>query len=357
MIHAVIMAGGQGERFWPLSRRKHPKQLIRIVGKEVMLQETVARLKPLVKESEIWIVTNTEQAGAIRELLPRVPSEQILEEPAGRNTAPCIALAAYSIRKRDPEAMMIVLPSDHIISPKIKFHRALRACCRQAARESYLITIGIKPDYPATGYGYIKRKAKNLSRGKRPFFPVEKFTEKPDHDRARKFIRSRYYSWNSGIFVWSAGTIIAALQEYLPEISRPLEPLLTLPFRRRKAFLRKVYPRLPAISIDYGIMEKHPRVLVTLADFSWDDLGSWDSLFKYYPADSDRNRSRGKSVMVDSSNCLTLSSGPLVGLVGVSNLIVVVTEDAVLVSSRRQAQEVKKLVQRMRRGRRYRKYL
>lgn len=357
MIHAVIMAGGAGERFWPLSRAGKPKQLLKIVGRKTMIERTASRLKPLVDETRIWVVTNTLQAPPIRRLLPRIPAANILREPVGRNTAPCIALAAYAIARKDPEAIMVVLPADHVISPAREFRRTIRAAAEQAARSDSLITIGIKPDFPSMGYGYIKRGKKINTPVAHPFFAVEKFIEKPDRARARRFIRSRLYSWNSGMFVWSVRALLGALEEHLPEVKSRLQPLLSLPVSKRMTFLKKVYPELPGISIDYGIMEKHKDVLVTPATFSWDDVGSWAALENYFPRDADNNRGRGKFVAREASDCIVFSTKPLIGLVGVSNLILVATEDAVLVCSRERAQEVKKLVQLLRKNPRYRSYL
>jgi mannose-1-phosphate guanylyltransferase len=357
MIHAVIMAGGRGERFWPLSRLKTPKQLLRILGDKTLLEQTVARLKPIVPESRIWVVTNEEQAPAIRKLLPRLPGSHILKEPVGRNTAPCIALAAYIIAGQDPDSIMVVLPADHIVSPRKKFQQILRSAIRAARRGDSLITIGIKPGFPATGYGYIKRGRKIVVRDSHSFYRVEKFIEKPDLTRARRFLRSQFFSWNSGMFVWSVPAICRALQQHLPEVAASLKPVSLLPERKRKKFLAQVYPRLPSVSVDYGVMEKHQNVLVTSADFAWDDVGSWEALKNHLPKDSADNQGEGEFVARDTSDCIAVSTGPLIGLVGVTGLIVAATEDAVLVCSRDKAQDVKKLVQFLRKKPKYRIYV
>lgn len=353
MLHGVIMAGGSGERFWPLSRKATPKQLLNIVGKGTMIEQTADRLEPLVDRSRIWVVTAASQAPVIKRLLPGVPDPQILREPAGRNTAPCVALAAYAIARRDPEAVMVVLPADHVIAPRGEFQRSLRAAAAAAAATGSLVTIGITPDFPATGYGYIKRGRTAGRFGSRDFHRVDRFIEKPDLARARQLVRSPLYTWNSGIFIWSLAAIDQALEQHLPEIARKLRPLRDLPLRRRDAFLRKVYPGLPAVSIDYGIMEKHREVLVVAAGFQWDDVGSWAALTKYYPPDRDGNRGRGEVVVHDASDCLGFSTGPLVGIIGVSGLVVVATGDAVLVCPREKAQDVKKLVEKLRGDKRH----
>ncbi len=351
------MAGGSGERFWPLSRQATPKQLLQIVGRKSMIEQTAARLRPLVDESRTWVVTTSDQAGAIRGLLPQIPKNHILKEPMGKNTAPCVALAAYAIAREDPEAVMVILPADHVISPKREFQKLLRAAAAAADETGALVTIGITPTFPATGYGYIRRGKKVGSFSGSEFHRVDRFIEKPDARRAGRLIQSPLYTWNSGIFVWSFPAIDRALEEHLPQVARKLRPLRNLPAGQREAFLRRVYPGLPAVSIDYGIMEKHREVLVTAADFAWDDVGSWAALTKYLSPDGHGNRGRGELSVHESFNCLGVSTGPLIGLVGVSDLVVVATDDAVLVCPRQQAQDVKKLVERIRRNPRQRKYL
>lgn len=357
MLHGVIMAGGSGERFWPLSRKATPKQLLNIVGRGTMIEQTAARLWPLVDKSRTWVVTTADQAPAIRRLLPGIPDSHILEEPVGRNTAPCVALAAYAIAREDPEAVMVILPADHVISPKKGFQKSLRSAVAAAAETGSLVTIGITPTFPATGYGYIRRGKKAGNFACSEFYRVDRFIEKPEPDRARQLIRSPLYTWNSGIFIWSFQAIARALEEHLPEVARKLQPLKSLPLRRRGPFLRKTYPGLPAVSIDYGIMEKHRKVLVTAAGFHWDDVGSWASLTNYLRPDREGNRGRGEMAVLDSNGCLGVSTGPLIGLIGVSDLVVVVTGDAVLVCPREKAQDVKKLVEKIRQNPRHRELL
>jgi len=351
------MAGGIGERFWPLSRKATPKQLLNIVGTGTMIEQTAARLRPLVDGSRTWVVTAADQAPAIRKLLPGVPDSHILKEPLGRNTAPCIALAAYAIAREDPEAVMAILPADHVITPKREFLKTLRAGARAAEETGGLVTIGITPTFPATGYGYIRRGKKAGRFGGADFYRVDRFIEKPDPARARRLVRSPLYSWNSGIFVWTLSAITSALQEHLPGVAEKLCPLRELSLRRRAAFLRQAYPRLPSVSIDYGIMEKHREVLVTAAGFQWDDVGSWAALDKYLAADRSGNRGRGEVEVIEGKRCLGVSEGPLIGMIGVSDLVVVATGDAVLVCPRDRAQDVKKLVERLRDNPRYRKLL
>ena len=357
MRHAVIMAGGVGERFWPLSRRKTPKQLLSIVGKTTMIEETVGRLAPLIPAERIWIITNQLQAGIIRKLLENIPASQVIAEPVGRNTAPCIALAAYLISRKDPDATMIVLPADHVISPKKGFHRTIRNCCRTAEARSALVTIGIRPTYPATGYGYIKKGRKICGYRGQEFYTVDRFVEKPDRPTAVRYCENGGYAWNSGMFVWTAETIISAFEEHLPDIGKALSSARELGQGKLTKFLSQTYPSLPSISIDYGIMEKATTVLVTDATFKWDDVGSWESLQNYLPVDRRGNRGRGEVIVCDSDNCIGFSDGRLIGMVGVSDLIVVSAEDAVLVCNRHRAQDVKKLVQKLSEKKDFEKYL
>ncbi len=307
----------------------------------------------MVDGSRIWVVTTVDQAPAIRKLLPRIPASHILPEPVGRNTAPCIALAAYCVGREDPDGEMVVLPADHIISPKREFQKTIRASSQIAHQTGSLITIGIKPTFPATGYGYIRRGKKVAESAGYSFYRVSRFVEKPDQNRARRFLKSGLFTWNSGMFIWSVEAIVEALHQHLPGIATALQPLGKLPPGKRRAFLKRVYPELPNISIDYGIMEKDRNVLVTAASFNWNDLGSWEALANHLPEDADHNRRRGDVVSLDSTDCICFSAGPLIGLVGVSNLIVVATEDAILVCPREKAQEVKKLVQALRRKNKY----
>jgi len=258
------------------------------------------------------------------------------------------------VAREDPQAEMVVLPADHIISPKQGFQRTIRAAAKTASRLGSLITIGITPTYPSTGYGYIK-SGKDITRADGlAFFRVSRFVEKPDRKRARQFLKSGLYTWNSGIFIWSVQSIIAAINEHLPEIARSLSPILKLNIRDRRKFLSRIYPSLPRVSIDYGIMEKHPDVLVTAASFNWADVGSWEALEGYLPKDTDNNSARGELAAVDSHDCISFSTGPLIGMVGVSNLIVVATKDAILICPRERAQDVKNLAQKLKAKKKYR---
>ncbi|MDH5175000.1 MAG: mannose-1-phosphate guanylyltransferase, partial [Elusimicrobiota bacterium] len=261
VVKAVIMAGGKGERFWPLSRDRFPKQLVSLTGKKSLLQETVERIQPLIPPRDILVVTRRPLARAVERQLPQVPRKNIISEPAGRNTAPCIGLAAKMIKG---DAVMVVLPADHIIVPRGKFMDTLKRAVTLAGETEDLITIGIKPTYAATGYGYIEVGNKE----KQGVFGVKRFAEKPDRKKAERFLKTGRFFWNSGIFVWKKSVILEAMRKYMPSLYRKLQMVSS-------KNIGKLYPKLPDISIDYGIMEKANNSLVIPADFSWEDLGSW----------------------------------------------------------------------------------
>ena len=351
----VIMAGGKGERFWPLSTFKSPKQLLSVVGKKTMLQETVERLSSLVSFEDILIVARDPLGEEIRRQLPELPKKNILLEPVGRNTAPCIGWAASSIKEED--CVMVVLPADHIIKPKSKFIKILRAAISQASSEDVLITLGIKPTYPATGYGYIKRNSKfKIQNAKCKIYKVERFVEKPDEGKAKEFLRSGRYYWNSGMFIWRKSVILEAMKKYLPELYHQLNYLRA---GTKRETVKKIYPKLPKVSIDYGVMEKAKNTLVIPGDFSWDDLGSWESVEKYFPEDKEGNILEGKGKLIQSKDCFLLNKDErrLICGINLENLIVVSTKKALLILPKGKGQEIKRLVGELNKKKSLKEYL
>jgi mannose-1-phosphate guanylyltransferase len=333
MNWAVIMAGGVGERFWPASRRKRPKQLLPIVGKTTMIQQTVARLAGVVPPSRIVIATNAEQAPLIRKQLPRV--KHILAEPVGRNTAPCIAMAAAFIGERDPNAVMVVVPADSHIPDIQQYRRVVSDSLALAGRENVLITIGIQPVSPHTGYGYIQLGERINDR----FWKAQRFVEKPDRATAEHFLASGEYRWNAGMFVWSLRAIGAAFQKYRPDMWMDVRSL------------KRAYPKLEKISIDYAIMEKAGNVVVANGDFAWDDVGDWAAVERHEHTGPD-------FVSVDSSGCVVAGEvGHTVAVVGVNDLVIVHTRDATLVCRKSDAQRVRELVKKLAGERKYRHLL
>ena len=350
MLHAVIMAGGSGTRFWPRSRRSRPKQLIQIAGPKSMLAATVDRLVGVVPPANIWVVTTEDLREAIQEEAPHLAGENILAEPAGRDTAAAIGLAAVAIAARDESAILAVMPSDHTIHPAGKFQQALKAAARVVERQDYLLAFAVLPTYPATGYGYIdKGKDFDESPADLTVFHAQAFTEKPDLATAKKYVKHGKFFWNAGIFVWRARTILEEIARHLPAHGEALGRIANAWGTPRAAeTLAGVYPRFKRISIDYGVMEpaaRAGRVLLAPAPFHWDDVGSWVSLANHLPSDRDGNIAEGAVVVIDSANNILSSEGDhLIAALGVSGLVVVHTPDATLVTTREKAQEIKKVV-------------
>jgi mannose-1-phosphate guanylyltransferase len=351
-MFAVIMAGGKGSRFWPRSREKMPKHLLDIQGERTIIRETVDRIRPLVPPERTLIVTGRSHAAELIRQLPEIPSENILIEPVGRNTAPCIGLAALHIQKRVPDAVMLVLPSDHRIGDEAEFRRVLEAAGRTAAEGNPLVTIGIRPTGPETGYGYIEQgdpwghDAASCPHSAGRIYRVRSIREKPPLEQAREFLRQGGFCWNSGMFVWKASTILGAVKRFLPELHEGLMQIReALGTEREEEVVGDVYSAQKAVSIDYGVMEKAEDVLVVPGDFGWSDLGSWDALWEVSEKDENGNAVRGEFIGIDAGDCLIHSPGKLVALVGVRDLLVVETDDALLICRRGQSQDVRKVVE------------
>jgi mannose-1-phosphate guanylyltransferase len=351
-MFAVIMAGGKGSRFWPRSREKMPKHLLDIQGERTIIRETVDRIRPLVPPERTLIVTGRSHAAELIRQLPEIPSENILIEPVGRNTAPCIGLAALHIQKRVPDAVMLVLPSDHRIGDEAEFRRVLEAAGKTAAEGNPLVTIGIRPTGPETGYGYIEQgdpwghDAASCPHSAGRIYRVRSIREKPPLEQAREFLRQGGFCWNSGMFVWKASTILGAVKRFLPELHEGLMQIReALGTEREEEVVGDVYSAQKAVSIDYGVMEKAEDVLVVPGDFGWSDLGSWDALWEVSEKDENGNAVRGEFIGIDAGDCLIHSPGKLVALVGVRDLLVVETDDALLICRRGQSQDVRKVVE------------
>lgn len=344
MLHCVIMAGGSGTRFWPQSRKHRPKQLLNIVGEKTMIRATVERVLPIISFDRILVVTGGSHEEKIRAQLPEIANTSIVAEPVGRNTAPCIALAAYKLRKTEPDAVMAALPADHLIGREDEFVKALDSAYHIALETEQLITFGIIPDRPETGYGYIQRGAAIAEKDGLRAFKVVRFVEKPDLKTAQAYLKRDDYLWNSGMFVWKVSTIIAALERYLPAVSRAMEKIEDdLNTEREAAVINSLYEELPDISIDYGIMERAEEVLVIPIDVGWNDVGSWTSLQDVWNTDEDGNAVKGEALSLRSSGCVVSSPQKLTALVGVQDLIVVDTPDAILVCRKDSAQDIKQL--------------
>ena len=345
-IYALILAGGSGERFWPQSRRARPKQLLRLVSQKTLLEETVARLDGLVPRERILILTNIEQEAAVRDLLKNFPKENIVAEPAKRDTAAAVALGTGWVAARDHAATMLALPADHVIADSNAFHETMRTAAAAANEIGALVTIGIRPTWACPGFGYIEQgEPVHLSdrAEKVAVHRVLRFREKPNVDLAESFLRKGHFRWNSGMFVWSVPTVLSEFNRHAPELADFISQIRAPGNFER--VLRERFSKLPRISFDYAVMEKADRVLVVEASFDWDDVGSWRAVARYFKNDEQSNAANCALTAVNSSNNIIFNEeGTTVALLGVHNLIVVRTRDAVLVCHRHEAEKIKNLI-------------
>ena len=351
-FYPVILAGGRGTRFWPLSRKKRAKQLLALDGRQTMIQQTVARLLPLASAKQIWVITNEDSRPEILRQLTKTKKEQIIAEPVGRNTAPAIGIAAFILQRTDPDAMIGLFPSDHVISNADRFREVVREAIEVASSGENVVVLGIEPIRPETGYGYIE--AGSLASGSAGH--VRRFTEKPNAERAAEFVRSGNFYWNSGMFLWSAKTLANALTEHLPKTAALLEKIAA-DFGSKKfpATFRRLYPQCENISVDYAILEprsakgeQDSKIFCLRADFGWNDLGSWTALHEHGSAKdpaADGNLISAQGIFTaDANRNYVHAPGKFVAVIGVNDVVVVETEDALLVTTRENSQDVGKVV-------------
>ncbi len=348
-VFAVIMAGGAGTRFWPKSRLKNPKQFLKLLGKASLLSDTLRRILMLVEPNNCFVVTHKQYRDQVQESIPEIPPQNIIFEPANRDTASCVGLAAIKLSKLDPEGIMMVLPSDHYIGYEKVFIKTLESAIAFAEKHDCLMTLGIKPNAPQTCYGYICCGEIIGRENGYPIFGVNKFTEKPDQVTALHFIRQGNYLWNSGIFVWKITTILNEIKKNLPVLSRELEkvaPFINTP--EESHILESHYQNFPKVSIDYGVMEKSDNIGTVPGNFLWDDVGNWSALERYLPKDERNNTlNGGKHIAIDSRGCIIDSEAKLIATIGVENLIIIQSEDVMLVCRKDRDQEVKSLVEKL----------
>jgi len=353
-LFAVILAGGKGERFWPLSTSRRPKQFLSVVGGKPLLAFAVGRLNGFIPKRNIFIITRKELVAATRKVARGVPAANIIGEPVGRDTAAAIAVGAALVKARDPDGVFCVLTADHLIGNIPLFHRTLAACADVAAQRNALVTIGIRPTAPDTGYGYIEQGGGAFRQGSVRFFKARRFVEKPALATARKFVRSGRYFWNSGMFVWSVAALEEAMRRHAPALLRILHrvtPVAGTPGLARE--LRKLYPGLPRISIDYALMEKTGDIIMAAGDFAWDDVGSWTALAKHVHRAEDGNFVIGQCRGTNSTGNIVVSRNRLTALIGVRDMVVVQSDRVTLICARDKAQDVKKLVEELRSAGRY----
>jgi len=368
-VHAVILAGGRGTRFWPRSRTRTPKQLLNIVGKQTMLEQTVARLQPLISPDRIWSVTNAEQTAALKKQLPSASRKRVLTEPVGRNTAAAIALAAIHIRHAAKgDALMAVLPADHYIGQPQKYRSILAAALNVAKEPGRMVVLGIPPTRPETGFGYVERTGESLDSNGFPVFAVRRFTEKPALAVAQEYVASGNYHWNAGMFFWRVSTFLDNLKRHLPQTYADLEKLAaSIGTRAYEKKLRAIYSKLENISVDYAIIERAtqqsgaPQVFVIPAEIGWSDIGSWAAVYELLAASggvvtglsvSSSPSSSGSifitpGTAIDSHGNLISVPGKFTALVGVDDLVVVETPDALLICPHNRAQDVGKVVKQL----------
>lgn len=343
---ALIMAGGRGERFWPKSRKNLPKQFLSLTDDgKTMIQLTVERILPLVKMEDIYISTNRDYKELVRQQLPEIPEENILCEPVGRNTAPCIGLGAVHMRKKYEDAVMYVLPSDHLIKYTSIFLSTLTDAGEVAEQGENLVTLGITPDCPETGYGYIKfLPDQMLGRA----FEVDRFVEKPDLETAKEYVASEQYLWNSGMFIWKVSTILKNLETYLPETYQGLNRIAdAVGTEEEELVLEKEFSAFQSESIDYGIMEKAKNIYILSGSFGWDDVGSWLAVGRIKKSNEFGNVINGNAVTVDTKNCIIQGGKKLIATVGIEDIIVVDTEDALLICEKDSAGNIKKVLENL----------
>ena len=354
----IIMAGGRGERFWPLSREKMPKQLLALLGKKSFLQEAVGRVLPLVPAKNVFVITNTAQAAEVRRQLPKLPKGNVVAEPVGRDTCAAVALGAALVGARSTTGVMAVLPADHVIPDAKKFQQVLSDAFDVAAQGQAIVTIGIKPTEPATGYGYIHTGAElptphGAKKTKTAFFKAERFVEKPDFEKALEYVNSGEYRWNAGMFVWSFITVTNGLEQHQPEMFAACQRWFKVanhPAKLAKA-LAKEYPGIKKVSIDYALMEKAQNVIVADGAFEWDDLGAWPAIARHIRQDAEGNAAVADFIHVDAARNIiydarTKNKTPI-AVVGLRDSILVQTDDAVLLAHKSQAQKIKELVRKL----------
>lgn len=348
-VTAVIMAGGKGERFWPKSRKDLPKQFLSLTSDgKTMIQHTVERIAPLVAIEDVFVVTNKDYKDLVATQLPDMPQENILLEPMAKNTAPCVGLAAMHVKKKYEDAVMLVLPSDHLIKYNEIFIDTLRTAVDVAKEDGNMVTIGITPSYPETGYGYINFGKDEADIKRSNVYMVKRFVEKPNLDTAKEYLSSGRYLWNSGMFVWKASTILDNFKALLPDTYKGLEEIgLSIGMENQEQVLEVEFAKMESESIDYGIMERATNIYTIPGSFGWDDVGSWLALERIHRTNDNGNVVNGNVITVSSKNSIIQGANKLIATIGIEDLIIVDTEDAILICNKDNTQDVKKVIENL----------
>lgn len=358
MTYALIMCGGSGSRFWPKSRRAYPKQFLKAVGDKTMIQNTYERIKSFLPSENIFIVTNKSYVEIIRKQLPDINPDNLIIEPLQKETATCIGHSAVKLMKNDPEAVMIVLPSDHYIEDAKQFINTLQQGLLIAENSKALVTIGVKPERPETAYGYIQLGKKLEGDWLIDTYKIRRFTEKPNKEKAREFIEKGTYLWNSGMFIWKASVLLKQYKKYLPDIYESLKKIKeAIGTEEEDRVLGEEYEKIEGISIDYGIMEKSKDVYVMECNFRWDDIGNWTAMQGYMDKDEWGNHIKGDFCHVDSRDCIVYGGKRLIAAVGVNDLIIVDAEDVLLICGRERDQDIKELINKLKEDKELAKYV
>lgn len=356
MNWAVVMTGGKGTRFWPESRTHQPKPFLKLIGKQTLLEETVDRLKPFFPSERIVIVLQESLVKKARHLFPKIPARNFLGEPAGRNTAPCCVFAASQIARRDPDAKLVFLPADQIIRPHSLFIKTLKAAFQIV--DDRPVLLGFKPHFPHTGYGYLELGGHGRKTGGISQLTVRRFHEKPGLAQAKMFLKKGNFLWNGGTFVWRADSFKKAVQKHAPKLYQKWNVLASVaPEKKHTHAMHKTYFALPSISIDYAVMEKMKNVHCLLAPFRWSDVGSWVGLSEFWPEDKQGNRTRGNILLLDSEKNIVQSRHRLIALLGVKEMVVVDTPDAILVCPVSKVEEIRRVVNALEKKREHHRYL
>ncbi len=347
-IYCLIMAGGSGTRFWPRSRTIKPKQYLNLFGRESLLESTVSRFGKFLETENIYIVSGKNQANVLEEQTPMIPKENLIYEPVGKNTLPCIGLAAMFAEKDNPDGIMVVSPSDHLVKDDELFRDTVLAASEIAKNKDGIVTIGITPSYPATGYGYVQVEHELTEEEKIRQFKVKRFVEKPDYDTAASYLKQGGFYWNSGMFIFKISVFLEAVKEFAPQLYRDLRIIQAdMGNPSYGETLDTIYRAVEGISVDYGIMEHAKNIYLVEGNFQWNDLGSWESVYLFSEKDEDRNAGTGEKIFINSKNSYVYTDEGVVALIGLEDVVVVREGNAVLVCKRENAEDVKQVVEQL----------